>query len=256
MLKQTNNLIHCITNPISINDCANLILALGAKPIMACHPDEVDDITCHSAALALNLGNFDDVRAKSMMISAQCAKENKIPFILDLVGVACSTLRLNYAKELVSLYCPTVIKGNISECKAFYGMTSHAHGVDADVLDEENIYESAKWLKDMALHLGCVVVCSGKVDVITDGNEVNLIPNGCDMLSRITGTGCMLNVAIATFLASYSPLLACIKATCYYEVAAEKTECNGPGTFHMHFMDEIYKLTSFDESLFKIEVLE
>ena len=137
MLKQTNNLIHCITNPISINDCANLILALGAKPIMACHPDEVDDITCHSAALALNLGNFDDIRAKSMMISAKCAKENKIPFILDLVGVACSTLRLNYAKELVSLYCPTVIKGNISECKAFYGMTSHAHGVDADIQDEE-----------------------------------------------------------------------------------------------------------------------
>ena len=80
MLKQTNNLIHCITNPISINDCANLILALGAKPIMACHPDEVDDITCHSAALALNLGNFDDVRAKSMMMSAKCAKGNKIPF--------------------------------------------------------------------------------------------------------------------------------------------------------------------------------
>ena len=115
MLKQTNNLIHCITNPISINDCANLILALGAKPIMACHPDEVESITSNSSALALNLGNFDDIRAKSMMISAKCAKENKIPFILDLVGVACSTLRLNYAKELVSLYCPTVIKGNISE---------------------------------------------------------------------------------------------------------------------------------------------
>ena len=107
----------------------------------------------------------------------------------------------------------------------------------------------------MALHLGCVVVCSGKVDVITDGKEVYLISNGCDMLSKITGTGCMLNVAIATFLASYSPLDACVKATCYYEVAAEKTECNGPGTFHMHFMDEIYKLNSFDESLFKIEVL-
>lgn len=255
MLKQTNNLIHCITNPISINDCANLILALGAKPIMACHPDEVESITSNSSALALNLGNFDDIRAKSMMISAKCAKENKIPFILDLVGVACSTLRLNYAKELVSLYCPTVIKGNISECKAFYGMTSHAHGVDADIQDEEDIYESCKWLKDMALNLGCVVVCSGKIDVITDGKEVNLISNGCDMLSRITGTGCMLNVAIATFLASFPPLNACVKATCYYEVAAEKTECSGPGTFHMHFMDEIYKLTSFDESLFKIEVL-
>ena len=84
MLKQTNNLIHCITNPISINDCANLILALGAKPIMACHPDEVYDITCHSAALALNLGNFDDVRAKSMMVSAKCAKENKIPLFIAI----------------------------------------------------------------------------------------------------------------------------------------------------------------------------
>ena len=206
---------------------------------MACHPDEVESITSNSSALALNLGNFDDIRAKSMMISAKCAKENKIPFILDLVGVACSTLRLNYAKELVSLYCPTVIKGNISECKAFYGMTSHAHGVDADIQDEEDIYESCKWLKEMALNLGCVVVCSGKIDVITDGKKVNLISN----------------VAIATFLASYSPLLACIKATCYYEVAAEKTECSGPGTFHMHFLDEIYKLTNYDESLFKIEVL-
>ena len=158
MLKQTNNLIHCITNPISINDCANLILALGAKPIMACHPDEVESITLNSSALALNLGNFDDIRAKSMMMSAKCAKGNKIPFILDLVGVACSTLRLNYAKELVSVACPTVIKGNISECKAFYGMTSHAHGVDADIQDEEDIYESCKWLKEMALNLGCVVV--------------------------------------------------------------------------------------------------
>ena len=222
---------------------------------MACHPNEVESITSNSSALALNLGNFDDVRAKSMMISAKCAKEKGVPFILDLVGVACSTLRLNYAKVLVSLYCPTVIKGNISECKAFYGMTSHAHGVDADVLDEEDIHESSKWLKELAINLGCVVVCSGKVDVITDGNKVNLISNGCDMLSRITGTGCMLNVAIATFLASYSPLSACVKATCYYEVAAEKTKGEGPGTFHMHFMDEIYKLTSFDESLFKIEVL-
>lgn len=92
---------------------------------MACHPDEVV-ISLASAALALNLGNFDDVRAKSMMISAKCAKEKGIPFILDLVGVACSTLRLNYAKELVSLYCPTVIKGNISECKLFRDDKSYA----------------------------------------------------------------------------------------------------------------------------------
>ena len=256
MLKQTNNLIHCITNPISINDCANLILALGAKPIMACHPDEVDDITCHSAALALNLGNFDDVRAKSMMISAKCAKENGIPFILDLVGVACSTLRLNYAKELVSLYCPTVIKGNISECKAFYGLTSHASGVDADQADQEDVYVSAKWLKDLAKHWGCIVVCSGKVDIITDGNQTALIRNGCEMLQWVTGTGCMLNVAIATFLAVMDPWKACISATCYYERAAEKVTAKGPGSFHAQLFDEIYQLSETDEAQFQVEVVK
>lgn len=259
MLKQIhkqNALIHCITNPISINDCANLILAFGAKPIMAAHPKEVEAITRNSQALALNLGNFDDVRGQAMLKSAQCAFTNQIPFILDLVGVACSLLRLDFAKELVQKTCPTVLKGNISECKAFYGLTSHASGVDADQADQEDVYVSAKWLKDLAKHWGCIVVCSGKVDIITDGNQTALIRNGCEMLQWVTGTGCMLNVAIATFLAVMDPWKACISATCYYERAAEKVIARGPGSFHAQLFDEIYQLSEADEAQFQVEVVK
>lgn len=258
MLKQIsdkNALIHCITNPISINDCANLVLAFGAKPIMAAHPQEVEGITKNAQALALNLGNFEDVRAQSMRLSARSAKEHGIPCILDMVGVACSAIRLQFAREIVETYRPTVIKGNISECKAFYGLSSHAHGVDAASDDQEDVYQSVTWLKELALHTGCIVVCSGKMDIITDGEQAVIIRNGCEMMGVVTGTGCMLNVAIATFLASFEPFEACLKATCYYEVAAEKTKAQGPGTFHMHFMDEIYQLTEEDEAFFKIEVV-
>ncbi len=223
---------------------------------MACHPEEVEDITLNSQALALNLGNFDDVRAESMIKSAKIALEHHIPCILDLVGVACSPLRMQYAKDLLLKAKPTVIKGNISECKAFYGLTSHAHGVDADILDVEDVYESAKWLMDLSRSTGCIVVCSGKTDIITDGEKTVCIRNGCEMMGCLTGTGCMLNVAIATFLACEDAFDACVDATCYYEVAAEKTKADGPGTFHMYFMDEVYQLTEEDRRLFQIEVIK
>ena len=68
-IQQEAPLIHCITNPISINDCANILLAIGARPIMAEHPDEVAEITAIAKGLALNLGNITDARMASMKIS-------------------------------------------------------------------------------------------------------------------------------------------------------------------------------------------
>ena len=100
-IQQEAPLIHCITNPISINDCANILLAIGARPIMAEHPDEVAEITAIAKGLALNLGNITDARMASMKISAGAAKDKGIPFVLDLVGLSCSRLRQKYAKELL-----------------------------------------------------------------------------------------------------------------------------------------------------------
>ena len=108
-------LIHCITNPISIHDCANIILAAGGRPIMAEHPAEVAEITRNSHALALNLGNITDARMKSMPESLKIAASLHIPVMLDLVGTACSNLRYEFAQKLMNIHMPELLKGNMSE---------------------------------------------------------------------------------------------------------------------------------------------
>ena len=100
-VREKRPLIHCITNPISINQCANAILAAGARPIMAEHPAEVKEITETADALMLNLGSITDARMQSMEISLRAATEKGIPVVLDVVGTACSTLRREFAARLL-----------------------------------------------------------------------------------------------------------------------------------------------------------
>ena len=111
-------LIHCITSPIAINDCANAVLALGAKPIMAEHPLEVENITLMSKSLAVSLANITDARAESIMISGKAACKAGISSVIDLVGVTCSKMRADLAKKYITQCRPAVIKGNVSEIKA------------------------------------------------------------------------------------------------------------------------------------------
>ena len=129
-IRQEAPLIHCITNPISINDCANILLAIGARPIMAEHPKEVAEITAIAKALALNLGNITDARMESMQIASHAAHRLHIPAVIDLVGIACSSLRLDYARKLISQYPPAIIKGNISELRTLLGLRSSSFTVE------------------------------------------------------------------------------------------------------------------------------
>ena len=131
-VRERSSLIHCITNPISINQCANAILAVGGRPIMAEHPREVSEITATAGALMLNLGNITDVRMEAMRLSARTAAEHGTPILLDAVGVACSKLRRDYACGLMEGVTPAVIKGNYSEINALYQESYRASGVDAD----------------------------------------------------------------------------------------------------------------------------
>lgn len=247
-LRWTHDLIHCITNPISMNDCANAILALGAKPIMASHPKEVAQITVTAGALALNLGNFDDTRAEGMKIAAASAKEHSIPVILDLVGTACSTLRLDYAMDLIHTIHPDIIKGNLSEIRAIAGKTSYAKGVDVAYEDLESISVSAAWIQELARREACVVMCSGAVDIISDGMYTYRVDNGCEMLTVLTGTGCMLNAITAVFMSCMPCLEAALMACGFFGVVAEKChkETQLPGTFHYKLFDWLYALTQQD----------
>ena len=241
-VKQTQPLIHCITNPISINQCANGILAIGARPMMAEHPKEVSEITRTAQALMLNLGNITDARMESMLRSAQTAKDENIPFLLDAVGIACSTLRREYVKALLNTAIPTVIKGNYSEILALYRDSYRSSGVDAD--SGLDIYTVDHAAISLAHSLKTVHLASGKVDIITDGKRLYHIHNGTPLLSQITGTGCLQGTLCASYLSAKPGIEAVITGSSVLGICGELARTDrGTGTFLCSLMDRLSTLT-------------
>lgn len=257
-IRVTQPLIHCITNPISINDCANVVLAAGARPIMAEHPDEVEEITLTAGTLAVNLGNITDVRMKSMMLSGKIAAQNSIPSIIDAVGVGCSKLRLEYAKKYIHENSPSVIKGNMSEIKALCGMNSHAVGIDAgkeDATTHDTLSENLKAVQKLSSITSSVVMVTGKIDIISNGRKTYLIKNGCEMMSHITGTGCMLNVLTASYISSGSILEGSVLSATVLGICGQLSQdAKGPGSFKAALLDNLYNLS--DEQITKYISLE
>ena len=258
-IQQEAPLIHCITNPISINDCANILLAIGARPIMAEHPDEVAEITAIAKGLALNLGNITDARMASMKISAGAAKDKGIPFVLDLVGLSCSRLRQKYAKELLQIAVPDIIKGNISELRTLLGLpTTPGMGIEAgqkEMVTRENALEYARIFQKQAREYHTVLLATGPIDLVVSSEEAYIIANGSNALASITGTGCMNNVLAGACLAGVHGIssqatnntLAAILSCLLLGIAGENIQDiylnQGPGSFHYSLMDSISKLT-------------
>ena len=243
-IRQKQPLIHCITNPISINQCANAILAVGGRPIMAEHPGEVAEITRTAQALMLNLGNITDARMKSIQISAKTAMENGIPILLDAVGIACSRLRRDYIHELLSAVTPAVIKGNYSEINALYHYGYHSSGVDAEDLDLTAVSRAAM---TVAREKSTIILASGKVDIVTDGKQLVHMHNGSPPLSTVTGTGCMLVALCAACLSADQSLDAAITACALLGISGEKARTRqGSGSFLVNLMDQLSTLTAAD----------
>ena len=251
--KEAAPLIHCITNPISIHDCANIILAAGARPIMAEHPAEVAEITAVASALMLNLGNITDARIESIQRALKEANRRKIPVLLDLVGVTCSSLRREFARKLLTDGRFAVIKGNISEILAAADLPFHGTGIDAgsqDAISQANEASYCTTAKKLAEHLGCRVMATGKLDLIADRNQAFLIANGHTALSGITGTGCMVGALTAAYLPASvalaftgtpAALLAAITMGISGEHAASGSK--GPGSFQAALLDEVFCMT-------------
>lgn len=235
-VKENRPLIHCITNPISIHQCANAILAVGARPMMAEHPKEVREITESADALLLNLGNITDVRMESMLISAKTAREKGIPLVLDAVGVACSTLRKEFAYELLKVVVPTIIKGNYSEIIALYQKAYYSVGVDTDTtLEVDYVSEIAGKLAET---YRTVILASGKTDIITDGKRLIYGYNGTPQLATVTGTGCMLGALCAAYLSGSEALEAAMTACTVLGICGELAQTEeGSGSFMTNLMN-------------------
>lgn len=245
-------LIHCITSPIAINDCANAVLALGHQPIMAEHPLEVADITRSAAALSVSLANITDARAKSMMLSGAAALEKGIPSVIDLVGITCSSYRKTLADEFVNHYHPTVIKGNISEIKSFIGCPSNAIGIDAGVSDQlhteddEQLLRTALLFQQSAKKYHTVLLATGAIDLIVDETHAYAISNGSPVMSKITGTGCILTCMLAACLSETpdTPLEAAKKAALLLGISGELADSShGLGTYHIDLLNQLSLLT-------------
>ncbi|MBQ9420835.1 MAG: hydroxyethylthiazole kinase [Lachnospiraceae bacterium] len=254
-LRALNPLIHCITSPIAINDCANVLLALGARPIMCEHPSEVAGITRIAASLSVGLANITDARLKSIMISGvEAYKEGKRSCI-DCVGVNCSPIRMDLAKRYIAECRPAVIKGNASEIRAVAGAAFGEAGIDTAVSDRVSrdnpgsIEAMAKVVKDFSRKSGAVVLASGVIDMISDGNAVWAVENGSPRMSLVTGTGCILSCMTAAFLSvADTPADAVLYATALLGIAGEISEeaCQkasdsflGLGSFHVGLINAL-----------------
>lgn len=251
-------LIHCISNTITINDCANILLAAGASPTMAHHPAEVSEITAAAAAFVGNLGATENYDA--MEISVKTAKEHGIPSVIDPVGCGGSTFRRDYFSRLsrIGLTC---VRGNYSEIRALSQHRATAAGVDA----HDGGQDIERIAASFASGLGAVVAASGAVDILTDGKRLFRIHNGSRWMSRITGSGCMLSCLVGAFLGREAKrpdrddllavTAACVAMNLCGEIGAERTEAllqasggteGGTMTFHREMLDAVSRLRAED----------
>ena len=242
-----------ITNMVTVNDCANILLAIGASPIMAHAKEEVAEIVQKVDALVLNLGATE--YAEAMLIAGETARKYNKPIVFDPVGVAASTYRRGLAYEIINRAKPDCIRGNYSEINALYHNHNTASGVDECMESDKESTDIKDVVLAVAKNFSCIVIASGEVDVISDGNVVYQITGGSKMMRQITGAGCMSSVLLGAFLAVDSCLAsayACLNVVNECAEAGEKKQKalnGGSMTFHDAFIDAVslYKVKKSDK---------
>jgi hydroxyethylthiazole kinase len=234
-------LVHNITNYVVMNLSANALLAVGASPVMAHAPEEVEEMAALSQALVLNLGTLSKAWINAMFLAGRVARQKSIPIVLDPVGAGATRFRTDTAHRLLAAVRPTVLRGNASEILAIAGEPARTRGVDSvDSSDTAGLMA-----QELALKLGLVVAMTGAVDVVTDGHRTVTIRNGHPMLGRVTGSGCVASALTAACCAVDSDaLVAASAALVILGIAGERAavKSSGPGSFSVALLDQLNSL--------------
>lgn len=225
-VKNTAPLVHCITNYVTVNDCANALLACGASPIMADDISEVEEITALCQATVINIGTLNERTIKSMLLAAQKANQLNHPTVLDPVGAGASALRTQTTKALLENANFSVIRGNVSEIKTLALGTGTTQGVDANLADqitEDNLKESLQFIRKLSQETHSIIAVSGAIDIVSNDCSSYIIRNGHPAMSKITGSGCMSTCLIAAYVAAnkHDPLEATAAAVALMGLAGE-----------------------------------
>jgi hydroxyethylthiazole kinase len=247
-------LIHNITNYVVMNITANALLAVGASPVMAHAPEEVEDMVCQAKALVVNLGTLSIAWINSMIKAGQMANQRRIPIVLDPVGSGATKFRTESGQLLLRNTPPAIIRGNASEIRSLVLHEHSTKGVDSTHTPDETI-EAAQFLSE---NFHCVVSVSGATDLLVGGRSVIRIRNGHPIMPRITGLGCVATALTGAFAAvNKSYLHAAANAMALIGIAGEMAaeRCTGPASFQVNFIDALYNIRESDiESRLKMEV--
>ena len=238
-LRAQRPLIHCISNLVTAGDCANILLAAGASPIMAQEPAEMEEIAAASRAVVLNTGTPSDEKFAACAAAGTTANRLHRPVVLDPVGAGASAWRREKLSALLRKVRPTLIRANSSEVAALLTQQGGEHGVDSPA--SLSLEERGKLAASLARRLGCVVLLSGETDLVTDGNRISAIQGGSAYMERITGAGCMLSCLLGAFAAltpdSFSGAVA---AAAFWKscAAGAQADSRGPGSFRAALFDQ------------------
>lgn len=252
-LKEKKPLVHHITNYVTVNDCANITLAIGASPVMADDIKEVRDMVSLASSLVLNIGTLNSRTVESMLEAGKRANELNIPVILDPVGAGATRYRTETAERIMSEIKLAVIRGNLSEIKTLYGIKAQTKGVDTSEsisTKADELTEIKEIARDFANKFSTVAAITGAIDIITDGKTLYSVTNGHKIMSKITGTGCMCTSIIGSYLgAGDNNLLAALAGVVSMGIAGEIAYENlnknyeGTGSLKAGIIDSIYRLS-------------
>ena len=246
-------LVHNITNYVTVNDVANVLLAAGGSPIMSDDADDVEDITSICGGLNINIGTLNKNTIPSMFLAGKKANELGHIVLLDPVGAGASRLRTDTANRLMQEVRFDAVRGNISEIKTLCTGSGSTKGVDADAVDavtEANLDNGVQLVKAFAAQTGCIIAVTGAIDLVSDGERCWCIRNGRAEMSRITGTGCQLSALMTAFLVANPDrkLDAAAAAVCMMGLAGEIGLANmqpgdGNSTYRNRIIDAIFNMT-------------
>lgn len=244
-------LVHHITNYVTVNDCANITLSIGASPVMADDINEVEAMTSIASSLVINIGTLNSRTVECMIKAGKKANEVGIPVILDPVGAGATPYRTKVAKTIMDNIELAVIRGNLSEIKTLYGINTKTKGVDSlyDTSIKDELEKGKLLAKDFSKRVGSIIAITGAVDIVTDGKMIYTVENGHKIMSKITGTGCMCSSLIGAYLGTNEDnLLAALSGVVSMGISGELAyeslkEGEGTGTFKVKLMDNIYNLS-------------
>ncbi|MFY0406102.1 hydroxyethylthiazole kinase [Solicola sp. PLA-1-18] len=235
-VRERTPLVQCLTNYVSMDVAANVLLAAGASPAMVHDEREAGEFAALAGAVVVNIGTPSPPWVDGMTAAATVARERGTPWVLDPVAVGATGYRRETVAGLME-HRPTVVRGNASEIIAIATQQAHGRGVDTDG-DLGDVAIAV----ELARTTGAVVAVTGAEDVVTDGRRVVRVRGGDPRMPMITALGCSASALVGAFCAvEDDPLEATVAALAVLSAAGGRAgaRAHGPGSLRWMLVDEL-----------------